>query len=111
MSISRGTVLLGCASLLVGVVGCAMEQQQVEQSLDNPARVDCRTAPGDLRVLQAEKANVAQRVVEGATAIYPAGLVMGVLTGTETTKISVATGEYDRMIDQRIALIKSTCGL
>ena len=109
--IARGTLLLGCASLLTGLAGCAMQQQQVEQGLQNPARIDCRTAEGDLRVLQSEKANVAQRIVEGATAIYPAGAVMGILTGTEGTKISVATGEYDQMIDARIAQIKSKCGL
>jgi hypothetical protein len=112
MIVSRGIVLLGCGSLLVGLTsGCAMQQEQVEQSLANPAPVDCRTADGDLRVLQSEKANVAQRIVEGATAIYPAGAVLGIVSGTEGTKISVATGDYDKMIDKRIAQIKSTCGL
>ena len=37
--------------------------------------------------------------------------VLGILTGTETTKLKVATGEYNKMIDQRIAEIKATCGL
>jgi hypothetical protein len=112
MIVSRGIAVLGCASLLAVVAGgCAMEQKKVEQGLEHPAPVDCRTADGDLRVLQAEKANVAQRIVEGVTAIYPAGAVLGIVTGTEGTKISVAIGEYDKMIDKRIALIKSTCGL
>jgi hypothetical protein len=88
-----------------------MQQKQVEQNLANPARIDCRTAEGDLRVLQSEKAHVAQRLVEGATSIYPAGAVMGILTGTELTKISVATGAYNDMIDNRMAQIRSTCGL
>jgi len=103
--------LVGASLLAVTAAGCAMEQAQVEQSLQDPRRIDCRTAYGDLRVLQSEKANVAQQVVEGATAIYPAGLVMGIVTGTEGTKISVATGEYDKMIDRRIAQIRSTCGM
>src|SRR5215470_19367042 len=101
---------LAGASLTVSVLaGCAMQQKQVQQSLDNPGRIDCRTADGDLRVLQSEKANVAQRIAEGATSIYPAGLVMGLLTGTESTKIQVATGEYDKMIDRRITQIQQTC--
>lgn len=62
-------------------------------------------------MLQQEKANVAQRIVEGATAIYPAGLVMGVVTGTEGTKLQVAVGEYNDKIDKRIAEIKQTCGI
>ena len=91
--------------------GCAVEQQQVSEGLDRPGRIDCRTAPGDLRVLQGEKAHVAQRIVEGATAIYPAGAVMGILMGTEGTKLQVATGDYNDKIDARMAEIKSKCGL
>jgi hypothetical protein len=47
----------------------------------------------------------------GVTSIYPAGLVLGLLTGTEGTKIQVATGEYNKMIDKKIAQIQSTCGV
>jgi hypothetical protein len=112
MSVPPTTALLTCASLLLALAsGCAMQQQQVEQGLNDPSRVNCATADGDIRVLQSEKANVAQRIVEGATAIYPAGAVMGILTGTEGTKIQVATGEYDQAIDRRIAEIRQTCGL
>ena len=53
-------------------------------------------------MLQSEKANVVQRIAEGATSIYPAGLVMGILTGTESTKLQVAAGDYNAMIDNRI---------
>ena len=35
--------------------------------------------------------------------------VVGVLTGTEGTKLRVAAGDYNTQIDQRIAAIKSTC--
>jgi hypothetical protein len=101
----------GVAAIAAAVGGCAMQQQQVEQSLQDPKRIDCRTADGDIRVLQSEKANVAQRIAEGATAIYPAGLVVGVATGTEGTKLSVATGDYNQMIDARIADIRAKCGL
>ena len=88
-----------------------MQQKQVSADLDRPARIDCRTAEGDLRVLQGEKAHIAQRVVEGATAIYPAGAVMGILAGTEGTNLQVATGEYNDKIDARMAEIKSKCGI
>ncbi len=71
----------------------------------------CSTAQGDIRLLQQEKANVVERIAEGATSIYPAGLVLGVLSGTETTKLQVAIGEYNEQIDARIAEIKQTCGL
>ena len=108
---TSNTTALITAIALVGSVGCALQQQQVEQQLANPRRIDCRTADGDLRVLRSEKANVAERVAEGATAIYPAGLVLGLVMGTEGTKISVAAGDYNNMIDQRIAEIQRTCGV
>ena len=81
------------------------------QNLQQSGPVSCATAQGDLRVLRAEKASVAERLIEGATAIYPAGAVLGILSGTETTKLKVAIGEYDSQIDARIAQIKNTCGI
>jgi hypothetical protein len=100
-----GMLALGTAS------GCAMQQEQNLSALQDPKRINCATADGDLRILEGEKANVGQRIAEGATAIYPAGLVVGLLTGTEGTKLKVATGDYDQQIDQRIAEIKQTCGI
>ncbi len=54
---------------------------------------------------------VASQVAQGVTAITPAGLVMGVVTGTEGTKLQVAAGDYNQQIDARIAAIKSKCRL
>lgn len=62
-------------------------------------------------VPELEQAHIGQRVLEGATALAPAGIVMGTLTGTEGTKLKVATGEYDRAIDRHIAEIQRTCGV
>jgi hypothetical protein len=99
-------VLLASLSL-----GCAMDQRKTEKSLDDPAPVNCATADGDIRVLKSEKAHVAQQAAEGVTAIVPAGIVVGILTGTEGTKFQVATGEYNKKIDARIALIQRECGV
>ncbi len=73
--------------------------------------INCATAEGDIRMLEHEKAHVAQEVAEGVTAIFPAGLVLGVVTGTEKTKVKVAIGDYNKMIDKRIAEIKEKCGV
>lgn len=107
----HGYRTLAAVALLSCVGGCAMEQQQVEQQLSNPGRINCRTAEGDIRVLQSEKATAVQQLAEGVTAITPAGIVLGAVTGTEGTKAQVATGEYNQMIDQRIAEIRRKCGL
>jgi hypothetical protein len=99
-----------CGSLIVMLAaGCALQEQQTLQSLNQP--ISCRTAEGDIRVLQNEKANVAQQVAAGVTAIAPAGIVVGMLTGTESTKLTVAAGDYNNQIDARIAAIRSQCGV
>jgi hypothetical protein len=99
---------LGIAVL---VVACAAQFKQQEQALQQPSRINCATAEGDIRMLQNDKAHVAQQVAMGVTAIAPAGLVLGVVTGTEQTKLQVASGDYNSRIDQRIAEIKRTCRL
>ena len=95
--------------LAFSVTGYAMEEKKVMQEMKQP--INCATAEGDIRVLESEKAHVAKQILDGVTAIFPAGAVLGILTGTETTKLKVATGEYNKMIDKRIAEIKSECGL
>jgi hypothetical protein len=105
------TKMVSGLAIAVVVAACAAQFKQQEQALQQPIQINCATAEGDIRVLQNEKSHVAQQVAMGITALAPAGLVMGVLTGTEQTKLQVATGDYNRMIDQRIADIKMTCGL
>jgi len=96
-------------SLAVSAAGCAMQEQQTLESLNQP--INCRTAEGDIRVLQSEKASAAQQVANGVTAIAPAGIVVGTLTRTEQTKLMVAAGDYNQQIDARIAAIRSRCGV
>ena len=98
------------ALLIVSISSaCAMQQKKTMASLSEPQAIDCTMAEGDIRVLEHEKAHVAGRVAEGVTAIVPTSLVIGLLTGTEGTKVKVATGEYNEAIDKRIAEIKQTC--
>ena len=91
------------------LAGCALQEKRVEQSLTQP--INCDIAEGDIRVLESEKAHVGRQVVAGVTSIVPAGIVLGLVTGTTGTKFRVATGEYNQKIDQRIADIKRTCGM
>jgi len=104
-------ILIGV--LVVGLVltmaSCAMQQKKVEKEMKQP--INCATAEGDLRVLKSEKAHVAEQIAEGVTAIVPISLVVGLLTDTEGTKLEVATGDYNKMIDKRMAEIKAHCGI
>jgi hypothetical protein len=91
------------------LAGCAFQEKRVEQSLAQP--INCDVAEGDIRVLESEKAHVARQVVAGVTSIVPAGIVLGLVTGTTGTKLRVATGEYNKKIDERVTDIKRTCGV
>jgi len=106
---SRTILVLSLGALLLS--GCAIQQKKVMYTLEHPAPVNCAAAEGDLRVLQSEKTHVAQQMAEGVLSLTPAGAALGILTLTETTKWKVAVGEYNKMIDERMALIKSECGL
>jgi len=96
-------------SLALSMASCAMQQEKVEKEMKQP--INCATAEGDLRALEKEKAHVGEQIAEGVTAIVPMSLVVGVLIGTESTKFEVATGDYNKMIDKRIAEIKAQCNI
>jgi hypothetical protein len=89
------------------LAACSPISQQAQQDLAKP--INCATAEGDIRVLQSEKAHALTQIASGVTALSPAGAVLGVASGTETAKLQVASGEYNQMIDRKIADIKRTC--
>lgn len=101
-------LLLGCVVMLMP--SCAVfKQKKVMEEMEEP--INCETAEGDIRILQQEKAHVAQQILMGVTSIMPAGIVIGLITRTQKTKVRVAIGKYDKMIDERIAEIKEKCGV
>lgn len=108
MGTMNKVILLVCIVMLMPACA-AFKQKEVMEDMKQP--INCDTAKGDIRMLEQEKAHVAQQILEGVSAITPAGIVIGIVTRTEKTKILVATGEYDRMIDERIAEIKAQCGV
>ena len=97
-----------CVAMLL--IGCANRKWK-EGELLAKQPINCATAEGDIRTLQHEKAHTSDQIASGVQAILPASLVVGLANGTEGTSIRVASGEYNEMIDKRIAEIKRTCGI
>lgn len=93
-----------CSLLLVS---CVSSDKQMEADVKKP--VNCATAEADIKTLNAEKAGTAQKIGAGISAVVPIGLVVGVASGTESTNAKIATGDYNVMIDQKIAEIQHTC--
>ena len=102
-------VLISMVALVIVVTGCSDKYKKAEKHMKQP--INCATAEGDIRLLMHEKAHVTDQIAQGVTAIVPAGAVIGIVTKTEGTKFKVATGEYNKMIDKRIAEIKAQCGV
>ncbi len=105
----KGTVVAFSICALAVGAGCSPISKTAKEELAQP--VNCATARGDIRILENEKAHVAEQVANGVTAVMPAGAVLGIVTGTEGDKLEVGTGEYDRKIDRKIAEIRRVCGL
>ena len=95
-------------STLTVVAGCT-DTKQIKRDVGK--QINCAHAEGDIRVLQSEKAHAAKQALSGITAITPAGAALGIITGTEKGKLQVATGHYNRLLDDKIAEIKTVCRL
>jgi hypothetical protein len=105
-----GTMVMAVLICLAfSVTGYAMEEKKVMEGMKAP--INCATAEGDIRILESEKAHVAQQIADGVLSIVPAMAVVGFVTGKEGTRLKIATGEYNKKIDERIAKIKSECGM
>ncbi len=75
------------------------------------APINCSTAESDLAILEKEKANTAKQVAMGVTSVLPIGLVSGLVSGTAGDKAEVATGEYNDLLEAKIAKIKKACNI
>ena len=101
-------MLLVMSSMFLSA-GCAGKYEKAEKQMKSP--INCATAEGDIRMLRHEKAHVEDQILQGVSAFSPAGLVVGLATGSEGTKAQVASGDYNKMIDQRIKEIQDRCGV
>jgi hypothetical protein len=98
-----------CAVALPALLGgCAIQDKKTEQKIES-AHYTCATADGELRVLESEKKTTAQRISAGVRSVVPITLVVGLVTGTAGVKYRIATGDYNKMIDGKIAEIKQMC--
>jgi hypothetical protein len=107
LKISFLAALLGSLGL---VAGCASNYAKEEKQVAEMP-VNCATAEGDIRMLKSEKATAMQQLAAGIATITPVGVIAGVATNTEGAKATMATGDYNKMIDQKISLIQQTCNV
>lgn len=99
------TSLLFASTLFA--TGTEDEAAQIEANLNAP--IDCRTAEADIRMLKSEKAHSSEQAAKGITSIVPVGAVINVVQGDEDESLKIATGHYDKLIDDKIAKIEEKC--
>lgn len=93
------------------MTSCASHDKMEQAEAEMKAPINCPTAEADIRMLESEKTHASEQVAAGVMAVVPASMVVGLVTGTEDDKAKIATGEYNKMIDARIAEIKLQCGM
>jgi len=102
--------LLLITSLILTLSACtSVDSKKADADMAKP--INCATAEGDIRSLKAEKAHTSDQIVAGVSAIVPIGLIANSAEGTEGKTMKVASGDYNDMIDKKIAEIKAQCGV
>jgi len=101
--------------LLVFSLSCASISQETIAAIKKP--VDCSSASEDVAYLDDEKSGFFGRLLAGITAVLPPGSfivigrdLFGAPDGIWTDKWKVASGSYNRKIDDKIAGTKQQCG-
>lgn len=102
------SLLIVAISLTLGACSSTTIQQG-EMDVNRP--INCATAEGDIRVLRSEKAHTSDQIKAGVSAIVPISMLSNAVKGNEGQTAAVATGDYNEMIDKKIAEIKAQCGL
>jgi len=101
---------LGALVLLVS--GCQSDKMYAQdEARAKSMPISCPHAEGDIRMLQSEKVSTAQRTEAGVSAVVPVGAIVGFVSGTEGTKAQIANGDYNKILDAKIAEIKAKCGI
>ncbi len=104
--------------VLVGVLllwGCGSPvSDQAKGQMAKP--IDCGDAQEDIAALEGEKASVLRRVGQGARFVVPVSVVVNIFQeGSRSDKVkersSIASGDYNKEIDAKIAEIKATCNV
>lgn len=91
----------------IALLATACASQSEEESMAQPAQINCSTAQADLRVLRSEQSHVMEQALGGGTTMVPSGLV----TEPEFATGPVGAGAYSDYLNNRISQIQQACGL
>ncbi|WP_141700742.1 hypothetical protein [Methyloceanibacter superfactus] len=90
-----------CLSLLLAGCATPMTMREIDAVQPNCARIDKQIA-----TLEQEKAQNDQRVLAGVQSVAPALAALNIIGGTYGTNVSIATGNWARAIDRKLAALR-----
>jgi hypothetical protein len=96
------------------VVGCRRDYvpSVSDKAKEDLARsIDCSRAEEDIKTLEQEKAEASEQLKAGVKMFVPAAAARAMLHGDYRDRASVAIGEYNQAIDDKIMQIKQKCGI
>jgi hypothetical protein len=107
----KAVMTIGAICVSTLLMACASSDTTSKGMADAQKPVDCTYGEADIRALKSEKVHASQQAAAGVSAILPIGLVANVAMGKEGASAKVATGDYNKMLDDKIAEIKRECGI
>lgn len=105
------TMTIAAITLCVLFTACASDKTVKQGERDAKKPINCATAEMDIQTLKTEKTSAEQQMATGVTTIVPIGLVVNTVEGKDGENAAVAMGDYNKMLDDKIAEIKETCGV
>jgi len=96
--------LLACMSL----AACASKRSVKEIRATEP---ECTKAEDQLKMLDKEMVATHERALAGVASVVPSLAALSVLSGRYKTNFAIATGSYERALDDKIDEIRKACGL
>lgn len=102
----RGVVIVSC--LWLAACATPMAMRDIEA-----VRPDCASIDRQIAALEQEKAQNDKRLIAGVQTVAPALAVLNLMQGTYRTNASIATGQWARAIDAKLAELrraKARCG-
>jgi len=98
------------------VTGCtgpdnapAMPSAEVQQLAGQSRPVNCASALGDIRILEAERAAIGDRIIAGEGTVTPTVDIAAILTDGYDAQREVAAEKYHNDIKTKISQIRLSC--
>jgi hypothetical protein len=101
---ARMRILALSATVFLGLAGATHAQSDADT---HP--INCATAEGDIRAMNAEIKHAQDQKLRNIAAIAPAGALLGIIKGDENERLQMLSGEYEKKLNARIAATKAQC--